>query len=96
MTTKTRPTASATDSTATPAEERVQVDALVRGKHGTTDREGEGRVYHVSPWGWVSVWLPDPDILGGQQSIFYPGRFEVVGPPRPTAQRRDIPDRLKR
>lgn len=86
--------ASATDSTATRAEP-VPVDAHVRGKHGTTDREGQGRVLWVSPWGWVAVWLDDPDILGSQQSVFYPP-FEVIGPPRPSGQRRDIPERLRR
>jgi hypothetical protein len=69
----------------------VQQDSLVKGFIGVLKKAAKGRVYRISPWGWVAF-LDDQ----GRQWISYPGRFMVVGPPRPPGQRKDIPDRFFR
>ena len=67
---------------------RIEIDALVRGHVGTTPRVTEARVYRLSPWGWVA----GVDDQSRQVIIHDP---EVVGPPRPEKDRRDIPERLR-
>lgn len=74
----------------------IEIDSLVEGFSGTLRNVRKGRVYAISPYGWVAAWSEDPDVLGGHQHIFYPGRFLVRDKPRPPAKRTDIPERLKR
>lgn len=69
----------------------VQVDSLVEGLVGNGRRKSKGRVYYISPFGWVALISE-----GGHQHIFYPDRFLVRGEPRPTSQRKDIPEHLQR
>lgn len=69
----------------------VQIDSLVEGLVGTGRKKSKGRVYFVSPFGWVALVSE-----GGRQHVFYPGRFLVRGEPRPPGQRKDIPEHLKR
>ncbi len=66
----------------------VHLDALVRGRAGFTDRTIEGRVYRVSPFGWVALL----DAEGNQHIIYEP---EVVGEPRPVNGRTGIASRLQ-
>lgn len=66
----------------------VPLDALVRGRAGSTERIVEGRVYRVSPFGWVALVGADQ-----RQHIIY--EPEVVGDPRPVVARTDIPARLR-
>jgi hypothetical protein len=68
----------------------IPVDSLVRGTVGSTDRTLTMRVYLATVWGWVGGLDSQ-----GQQWIMYPGRFRVVGKPRPEKARTDIPERLK-
>lgn len=68
----------------------VPLDALVRGRIGTTEREDTVRVYRVSPWGWVAGLN-----AAGEQRIMNAGGFEVIEPPRPVKLRTDIPERLR-
>lgn len=70
----------------------VRVDSLVWGFAGYSEKSAKGRVFFVSPHGWVAFY--DEETL--KQHISYPGRFLVKGEPRPEAQRRAIPDHLKR
>ena len=69
---------------------RVQLDSLVRGKVGYTDNVREMRVYRTTSFGWVA----GIETGTGAQSIMY--EFDVIAPPRPVRERRDIPDRLTR
>lgn len=68
---------------------RAQLDALVRGPAGFTDNVVEGRVFHVSQFGWVALWAEG-------QYIINEGRFEVTDDPRPLNRRADVPARLQR
>jgi hypothetical protein len=68
----------------------VQVDSLVEGFVGFTDKAARGRVYFVSPFGWVAA------IASGEQVIMHEARYLVREGPRPLSQRRDIPERLQR
>lgn len=67
---------------------RIQIDALVRGPIGSSQKVGEMRVVRMSPHGWAFG-------IGsrGQQRIMY--EFEVIGSPRPMPARRDIPERFR-
>lgn len=67
----------------------VRLDALVRGRFGSSDKEGTMRVFRVHP-SFVSGISED-----GQQRQMYVGNFEVVDEPRPERQRTDIPSRLR-
>ena len=67
----------------------IQVDSLVTGTMGVTDKVIEGRVFATHRNGSVSVIRTD---TGGQATIYQP---ELIGEPRPIAARRDIPDRLR-
>jgi hypothetical protein len=78
------------------AEQVVKVDSYVLGYSSGLDKAVYGRVFRISPHGWVAVWMDSPDVLGGHQTIMYPGRFVVKGEPRPERRRGDIPERLKR
>lgn len=79
--------ASTTDARGVP----VHIDSLVEGLVGVVRKKGKGRVYYISPFGWVGAVSED-----GHQHIFYPDRFLVRGEPRPSGQRKDIPEHLKR
>jgi hypothetical protein len=68
----------------------IPVDALVRGRVGTTERTDTMRVYRVSPWGWVAGVNGDR-----RQRIMGAGTFEVVEGPRPEKERTDIPAHLR-
>lgn len=76
-----------TDVKGTP----IEVDSLVEGFTGMTEKKSKGRVYFISPFGWVAYL----DELG-RQHISYEKRFLVRDKPRPLAKRTDIPERLKR
>lgn len=64
------------------------VDSLIRGT--VRGQRIEGRVYHVSSFGWVAFVDADE-----KQWIAYAGHFDVVGDPRPLKHRTDIPERLR-
>lgn len=67
---------------------KVQIDSLVKGKAGLTDRNVEGRVYFIQRSGAVAI----VDVDGKQWIIYEP---EVLDKPRPMATRTDIPTRLR-
>ncbi len=70
----------------------VQVDSLIEGLIGFhTDRKAIGRVFAVSPWGWVAFY----DVDNQQQHVSYAGKFLVRGEPRPPKKRGDVPERLR-
>lgn len=69
---------------------RVQIDSLVRGRVGSTEKIDEMRVFRITSFGHVAGINGD-----GNQSIMNAGNFEVIGEPRPQNQRRDIPERLR-
>lgn len=69
----------------------VLLDHLVEGFIGNTKKKTTGRVYFVSPYGWVGLLSED-----GRQWIFHEGKYLIRGEPRPPAQRKDIPERLLR
>lgn len=73
----------------------VLVDSYVLGYDGFHDYAVYGRVFSISRHGWVAVWMDGPSKLGTYQTIMYPGRFVVKGPPRPENKRTDIPERLR-
>lgn len=68
---------------------KVQIDSLVRGKDGFTDKVREMRVFRIAQWGWVA----GIEVETGAQVIMY--QFEVLDKPRPLAARTDIPARLR-
>lgn len=70
----------------------VLPDTLVQGFCGFTDRHATGRVFFVSPFGWVAFY----DEEHKKQHITYAGRFLVRDEPRPEAQRKLVPDYLRR
>ena len=65
----------------------MHLDTLVRGRAGFTEKTVEGRVYRVSPHGWVAVLSTDQR----QWVIHEP---EVVDAPRPV-NGRNVPSRLQ-
>lgn len=69
----------------------VEIDSLVWGFIGFTEKSAKGRVFHVSPWGWVAFY----DEERKQQHISYAGRFLVKGEPRPESKRAAIPAHLR-
>lgn len=69
---------------------RPAIDALVRGRAGATETVVTGRVFRVTPHGHVGLL----DEHGHQRLVAY-GAVEVVGPPRPVKDRRDIPAHLR-
>lgn len=68
---------------------KVQIDSLVRGKVGSTNKVRDMRVVSISSFGWVA----GIEVDSGAQSIMYD--FEVIERPRPLATRNDIPARLR-
>lgn len=70
----------------------VRIDSEVEGLIGHyNDKKARGRVFSVSPWGWVA--FIDEH---GRQWISYAGRFLVRDAPRPDSKRADVPDHLRR
>ena len=72
----------------------VQIDSLIQGFHGTTQKSGFARVYSISQFGWVA----GVEVDTGKQTIMYPGRFLVRGGPRAVRAREaanDVPERLR-
>lgn len=69
---------------------RVQIDSLVRGRFGTSQKSGEMRVFRVQRNGQLCG-IDDE----GRQHIMDEGNYEVVGAPRPMVARTDIPTRLR-
>lgn len=67
---------------------KLQIDSLVRGRIGATERIGEGRVYSIARTGYAFV----IDAEGEQKVIYQP---EVIAAPRPVRERTDIPARLR-
>jgi hypothetical protein len=74
----------------------VRPDSYVLGYSGYTDRAVYGRVMSISAHGWITVWMDNEPQIGSKQTIMYPGRFVVKGPPRPENQRTDIPEKFRR
>lgn len=68
---------------------RIQIDSLVRGKLGATDKVDTIRVVHVGP-STLSGFNAD-----GQQRQIYTENAEVIGDPRPLIARTDIPKRFR-
>lgn len=68
---------------------RLQIDSLVQGKVGVTDRVETMRVFSVGR-GQVAGINEE-----GRQRIMYTGAFEIIGEPRPERQRTDIPVKLR-
>lgn len=69
---------------------KVPLDALVRGRAGATETVVIGRVFRVTPHGHVAL----IDEEGRQRLVAY-GAVEVLEPPRPVKERRDIPAHLR-
>lgn len=67
---------------------RLQIDSLVSGKAGTTERIVQGRVFRILATGSVGMIGDD----GKQWLIYEP---EVLAEPRPLNARTDIPTRLR-
>ena len=67
---------------------KLQIDSLVRGIVGSTNKTVEGRVYSIQRTGAVAVIDGD----GRQRIIYEP---EVIAPPRSVIARGDIPKRLR-
>lgn len=65
---------------------RIPTDALVRGRVGSLERIATGRVFSVSPYGYVAA------MCDGNQTILHD--VEVLEGPRPEKERRDIPAHL--
>jgi len=74
----------------------VEVDSYVLGYRSVLDMAVYGRVFAISAHGWVAVWTDNPSRSGKHQTIMYPGRFVVKGPPRPPSKRTEIPEKLQR
>lgn len=68
---------------------KLQIDSLVRGKAGTTDKIVQGRVYSIQRSGAVAIIDGD----GGKQWII--NEPEVLDTPRSVIARADIPKRLR-
>ena len=67
---------------------KVEIDSLVRGYVGFTDRITQARVYRITPWGWVGGINTE-----GRQTIIRDP--EIIGDPRPMNQRNDIPEKFR-
>ena len=67
---------------------KLQIDSLVRGIAGVTDKTVEGRVYSIQRSGAVAI----IDADGNQWIIYEP---EVLDKPRSLIARTDIPSRLR-